>query len=218
MATKPNPPQIDNRGKEILPPKLIKERRIFILKEYFNGNIRRLLRKMSKQYNYQLVYSKGLKKLEPKLKTYLLSCNPWPINICKIYNIYTTLINKFDFTPNKATMELAKYIWLYFDDDIDEYMHNKYVKSIKIRGFNLNLTSREALREQKARGFVHINLFSDYKKKYAHVYSTIDEDYIYPLNLWHNIREKKHSEIMSYHGQYLVGVRGFTQVILPKVK
>lgn len=216
MAIKPKKPLIDNNGDEIITPKLIKERRIYILKEYFDGSIRRLLRKLYKPYMYELVYSKGLKKLPSDIREYLIQCNPWPINICKIYNIYKTLVNKLDMLETRFTMELAKYIWLYFGEDIEEYRTKKYPKTVNNRGFKQNHTAKEALREQKARGFIHINKFEDYKKRYAHVYSNVDRDYIYPMNFWHNIKNKKHSEIMSYHGQYLVGVSGFTSVILPK--
>lgn len=214
---KPKSPLKDINGNDIITPKLVKQRRIYIIKEYFNGNIRRLLRKMYKQYSYELVYSKGLKTLEPNIRKYLLSINPWPINICKIYNIYTTLVNKFEMDESKFTMELAKYIWLYFDDDIEDYKRKRYTRGVSKNGFKLRHTAKQALREQKARGFVHINKFGDYKRKYAHVYSTVDRDYIYPMNFWHNIRNKKHSEIMSYQGQYLVGVSSFTQVVVPKI-
>lgn len=205
----------DRYGVEIITSKVIKERRIFIINKYFNGNIRRLLRSFYKSYRKPLVYSKGLKKMDLELKEYLLSLNAWPRNISIIYNIYNILITKYNYKNNKLTIELAYYVFMYFEEDIEEYTKTRFSKGVLVNGHKNTLTPKEALREQKARGFIHINYFEDYKTTHAHVYSTVDPDYVWPQNFWHNNKHREPEEIMSYHGHYLVGVPGFTKVVVP---
>jgi len=78
------------------------------------------------------------------------------------------------------------------------------------------LSSKAALKEQKARGFIHVNDFDDYDKIASHVWSSVDEDYLWPANCAHGIigRDKGHKDI--YIMQHCVGVGGWTRCQIPK--
>lgn len=202
-------------------PKEKKERIKILKKEYLEGNFRRFLMKHYKRYWYETVYSVTLKKWKKEDKEgakavkWLLKECQWPSQVVKVANILYTLEKHFDWRVNVKNMRIAYAIWDYLDEDyIRPYMSKRYSKSIteKIRTLDyFNPTEKAAFREQKARGFIHINDYEDFQKDKHHVYSNIDKDYIYPMNLGMTNDDRKERYNNLYVTHALVGVRGWTR-------
>lgn len=194
-----------------------KRRRIKILKrEYLEGNWARFTRKHTKRYWYELVYSKTLPKWRrenPVAVNWLLENCKWPKHVVEVANIMYTLEKEFDWAITKKNMLIAYTIWDYLWEDLEKRMHKKYVKSIteKLRELShYKPTEDQAFKEQKARGFIHKSDFSNYRSKKHHVYSNVDNDYIYPMNFGMSYKDQVDKLLNVYIGHNLVGVRGYT--------
>lgn len=183
-------------------------------------NIKKFVRKHVSYYDYQLVYS----KLIPKIKKYKggnriirklkKDANYNCRHVSEIINITFTLHKFFDKPLNTQTILLAIDINRHHWDYIYDYMKEQREKG-KVIGKINKLTSRQALKEQKARGFIHVNDFEDYDRKAAHIYSNIDRDLLYPQNFSHGIFYHWRYPLSIYIGQYVYGVQGFTRTEIP---
>lgn len=198
-----------------------RKRRIKILKsEYLEGNYVRLIRKHYKNYYYELIYSRTLPKWREesseskKAVRYLLRICKWPKHVVEVANLLRTLEKHFGWSITKKNVLLAYTIWEYLGDDIEKRMTRKYAKSItdKIRDIKYYTpTKAQAIKEQLARGFVHVNDFEDYDSSKNHVYSNIKRDYLYPMNFGMTSDDSMEGLTNLYIGQYLTGVRGWTR-------
>lgn len=195
-----------------------KERRIKILKEdYLEGNYIRFVRKLTKRYYYQLVYSRTLprwRKENKKAVKKLLSLCVWPSHVVDVANILYTLEKHFGWAISEKNVLIAFTIWEYLDEDIYNRMHKKYVDNFKLKIRDVSYYTpkpRQAFKEQLARGFIHINDFDDFDKNKHHVYSNVKKDYIYPLNFGMTTIDRGEGLENVYIGQSLVGVRGWTR-------
>ena len=203
-------------------PKQIKKERRQFINEFLDGNLRRFLRKNYKNYRNQLVFSKDLKKWDKQGKSNLVKLlkkhYEWPKHICEVVNVVKTLTTYYGMELNKITIDRAVALIDLFEDDMYDYHRVKYKdKYSKGLPLNIKITPEEALREQKARGFIHINYFEDYDREFSHVYSTVNDDYVYPINFPHKFRHHNDKIPSDYIGQSIVGVEGFTRIDIPNV-
>ena len=207
------------------PPKTlkqIKKERKQMIEEYLDGNFGRFLRRNNEKYKYQLVYSKDLKNWRKdkrvNIVNYLTENYTWPSHICLVVNTMKTLVKYYDRSMGLGTMHLAIAIIDLFEEDMYDY---SFRKQSKLFGLDIPYkqlcSSEQALKEQKARGFIHINKFDDYDSGFSHVYSNVDKDYVYPLNLPH-VYSQYNSKIPSdYVALPLIGVSGYTIIVTPKL-
>lgn len=204
-----------------------KRRRRILLKEYLEGKFRRFLRKHSKRYWYELVYSRTIPKwrkdkVSREAVDNLLKKGLYPTQVRDIINIMYTLEEHFDWVVNKKNMEIAYHIWDYFDiDKIEPYMLRKYRDNLASRNRPMSYylcTPRQALREQKARGFIHINEFEDYDREFAHIFSTVDSNYVIPENFSYHSKQFHPDRMYIYIAHGVLGVRGYTKLVTPPLE
>lgn len=212
------------------PPKKLKQikaERIEIINDYFEGNLLRFLRKHHKQSTYQFVYSQIFKKWKEdkqnkKLVRVILKNYTWPKHVCDIVNVMITLNKYYSRELNINTLRLAIVILDLFETDIDKYSQGRRARLFKLDLYKVDNSDKQrklALKEQKARGFVHINEFEDWDPAYAHIFSIANRDYVYPLNFPFSDFNKDLKDLpYAYVAQALVGVNGFTRLEEPKNK
>ena len=209
----------------MLTEKEIKIKRKNIINRIFEGNLYRFLRRHRKQSNFQTVYLDYLRKWEKEpikrdivkqMKSKLI----WPENIVNIVNLMCTLKRHYEFEFDEECARVAWEIQTYFEDDIRKYREAKNLILYQKIGHQQTLTPEKALKEQKARGFIKADKFDDFDRKACHVQSTVDLDYIYPMNFYLNTYPKdldrKRGPYLIYIGQHLAGVRGYTRCRIPK--
>lgn len=207
------------------PPKTskqVKKERIEVINNLLDGNLLRFLRYTFKPLRYQLVYSVTLKRwVKRGLKKevdYLKNKYVYPKHLHEVVAVTEVLVSKYDKELCLHTIKVAEAIIDLFDNDIWEYNRKRYNKMRTTSNIPLRLVTKEqALKEQKARGFVHINDFEDFKRnKYnSHIYSNVDSSYIYPENFSFRFNTKHPERLYIYVAQSLIGVEGYTRVETP---
>ena len=193
--------------------KKAKRKAIKVLEELEVPKVR-FIRWAGSRQNFQLTYSvtfkrwRKNKKLRKLVKAFKRS-DYWPAQVNEICNIIWVLEKKCGMKIGQGIIGTAIDLWEGLQGDISDYYVRVYVKT---RKFKL-CTPRQALKEQKARGFIHINDFEDFDPEYSHVRSNVDRDYFYPLNLAHSASQYKDNPGSPgvYGGQSAIGVRGHTQ-------
>ena len=203
-------------------PKQVKQERRQIITEYLDGNLQRFLRRNYEFYRYQLVFSKDLKKWSKddrvKIVEYLKKEYIWPTHICEVVNTMKTLVKYYNRSFSLGTMHLAIAIIDLLDNDIWVYGRKRWNKRFKQGLSFVNFcTAEEAFKEQKARGFIHVNKFEDYEKTCSHVYSNVNVDYIYPINFPHMYSQYNSDIPSDYIALSIIGVQGFTRIEVPKL-
>lgn len=210
----------------MLMTKEIRRERKRVTKLYLEGNLHRFLRRHHRQAIYEGVYLDYVTKWEkqPILRVIVKQLKQkirWPLEICNIINIMRTLYMYYDYEYDEEGAKVAWEIYRNFEDDIEAYNKAKYNRWISINGFGKwpRLGAKKAFKEQKARGFIHVNDFEDYDRKCCHIFSNVNKDYIYPLNFYHftkkwDYNKRGHMEI--YIAQRLYGVQGWTRIVIPK--
>ena len=206
--------------------KQIKAERIKIIEDYLEGNLLRFLRKHYKNSVYQYVYSETFSKWKKEghkqvvriiLKNYV-----WPKHVCNIVNVMTTLNKYYGLPININTVKVAIVILDLFEMDIDKYGQQRRGRLFKMDMYqvdNSEKARKKALKEQKARGFVHINEFEDWDPYYAHIFSLVDMDYVYPMNFPFSHFNEEYKDLpYAYVAHTLVGVNGFTRLKEPQNK
>lgn len=206
-------------------PQQIKGERVKIIEDCLEGNLLRFLRRHYKQHNYQFVYSKFFKKLRNKGKTdiidYLHKHYEWPGHIIEVVNVMRTLNFYYEKPLSLNTLKMAIVIVDLFEMDIFKYNRKRWQKhcnlDLPFKGYSEQY-KKWAFKEQKARGFIHVNKFEDWDGYFAHAISNIDTDYIYPVNFPFSSYEiERNRNIPSaYIGHVLVGVQGFTRLEEPR--
>lgn len=200
-------------------PKQLRKERNQIVEEYLEGNIKRFFRRHYKQYNNELVYSKILKHWKKdkrvRILNKILKHTEWPKNVCEIVNLMVTLVKHYDCTYNNRCLNLAVAILDLWEDDMYQYHSKRYKEKVQKGLWRNKYTKEEAFKEQKARGFIHINYFEDYDKTYSHIYSNVDEDYVFPLNFPHVFGDFETGIPSDIVGHSLVGVSGWTKLQYP---
>ena len=180
---------------------------------------KKFIRRCCKRYVFQQTYSitfKAWKKNRAKkrIMLQLKRTKLWPAQINEVANIMWVLEKYYD-CPKKYIVDYAVKLWETYDDRIKDRFMEKYIKKGKL----MILPTKEALKEQKARGFIEINDFDDYLKKWDHIQSTINRDYYYPMNFPGTgeqiiqCRNKKREIPMGYSALSCIGVRGHTSVV-----
>jgi hypothetical protein len=186
---------------------------------YMEGNLRRFLRKHKQQWFFIQTYSRTLRKVkQSNTRSYraIMAENMTPNKTRNVLNIFITLDKHFSIGFNiKAFEEL---LWVYDDleDILMDYMFKLNSKRYANRSKNFKkfwLNSKQAIREQKARGFIDINDFDNYNPKACHLYSTVDPDLIYPYNIENWGGGKGITSPHIFASQY--GVEGHTRVNIP---
>lgn len=204
-------------------PKQVKQERKQIISEYLDGNLQRFLRRNYEFYRYQLVYSKDLKRWSKDdrlpIVEYLRKEYKWPKHLCEVVNTMKTLVKYYDRKYTIGTMHLAIAIIDLLDDDIWAYGNKRWNKRFQQGISHVPLcTPEEAFKEQKARGFIHVNLFEDYNKDYSQVFSNVNRDYVYPMNFPHKYSDYKSGIPTDYIAHSIIGVEGWTRIQIPKIK
>lgn len=207
--------------------KEIKGERVKVINKYMDGNLLRFLRKHYKDYQYELIYSvyiKRWKKKEPKLYNLLYQVLKdrnglvWPKHVKNVVNIMRTFNTHYGMKMNIHTCKVALMVDDLFDIDIYKY-HSEHKQRLLVKDvYTLkNLTREEALKEQKAQGFINSIDFEDYDPKFAHLVSNIDNKLVYPYNFSHDILYKTGTKNIIYQiGMELAGVPGFTRIRIPQ--
>lgn len=181
-------------------------------------NKARFIRQCAKRNRFQLTYSVIFKewkldKEKNKYRLQLIRSGLFPAQINDVVNIMYVLIKK-----NKKThpmiVAMAIELWDKYQAEIDDYVSKRYPFNSGIKP----LSPKKAFREQKARGFVKLNDFDDYNRRYDHIQSTINTNYYYPMNFPYKpeqlMRDRKLGDnvIIAYAGISAIGVRGYTRV------
>lgn len=209
----------------------IKYNREDFIEDYFDGNLVRFLRKHRKQYNYQLNYYRTFRKWKKKKKTnkarrrIIKFCEGLPGEVNKVTNILLTMNKDYDWDIDENNAIIACEIYITFANDIKEY--NFVRNSKRIRPFKLSCTRKQAIKEQKARGFVKRKHFPDYNPNFSHVISIADRNYIYPYNILSlpikkqvllEAQKENDKNILFrtiYRGLSSIGVEGYTAIVRP---
>lgn len=205
----------------------LKNERVQVINKYLDGNLLRFLRRHYKQYHYKMVFSKYIKpwrKNNPDLVRLIETCLKdrnglvWPKHVSDVVNIMRTLEKHYGYEINLKSCKIALMIDDLFEVDICEYHREHVQKSLLNDAFQLrNITRDQALKEQKAMGFVKAINFEDHDWRFAHLQSNIDNRYIYPYNFVHDLIYNVGSKNIIYQiGMSLAGVPGFTRINIPK--
>lgn len=210
----------------MLMTKEIRKKRKEVTKLYLEGNLQRFLRRHHKQSIFEGIYTDYIQKWEkkPVLRVIVKQMKRqlrWPIEICNVVNIMRTLYMYYDYEYDEQGALAAWEIYKVFEDDIEAYRKAKYHRWITINGYSSypKLSAKKAFKEQKARGFIHVDKFDDYDRKCCHIFSNVNPDYIYPMNFYHftkkwDYAKRGHMEIYIAHR--LFGVQGWTRIVIPK--
>lgn len=213
------------------PPKTkrqIKTERVTVIEKYLEDNLLRFLRRHYKQSTFELVYSKYIKKwrknnpdLVKLLEKVLKDKNGivWPRHMVEVVNIMRTLHKYYGYKlESTKTAVIALMIDDLFEHDI--YMYGREHRQTLINNdlFDPKLVTREqALKEHKARGFIKANDFDDHDWRFAHVMSNLDRELMYPYNFNHaKTYGLEVSNVYIEIGLPLVGVQGYTRMVIPK--
>lgn len=190
---------------------------------YMEGNIRRFLRLHKKDYFFQRTYSKTLIKMKesnPKVYQKVMDKKLYPQDLRRALNVFITLDKHFaiGFTM-KAFGE-----YLEIEEELTEVI-GKYMNKVSIIRYKNPslyknpLTASQALKEQKARGFIHINDFEDFDPRTAHIISIVNDNYYYPINIakYSKINKGDNYMVVSpYILSALIAVEGYTRINIPK--
>lgn len=207
--------------------KEIKMERVEVINQYFDGNLLRFLRRHNKQYVYQRVYTRYIKpwrKDKPELVELLHAVLKdrnglvWPKHVKDVVNIMRTLELHYGFKLNKKCCKVALMIDDLFEVDIYDY-HREHKQTLLVQDKFIvkNLTREQALKEQKAMGFIKSIKYEDHDWRFAHLQSNIDPRLIYPYNFVHDLIYNVGSKNIIYQvGMSLAGVQGFTRINIPK--
>lgn len=191
---------------------------------YMEGNLQRFLRKHQKQHHFCLTYSitlKHVRKSNKKAYKFLKSEIEYPKHMSDCLNVFITLDKHFGigcFIKNIKD-------YLVIEEELTEIIR-VYMGKVRTRKMVLKLwhiddeipSREEAIKEQKARGFMHVNDFEDYKGNYAHILSTATKNLYYPVNIRTCSQQREYVDqptISPYIIQSLVGVPGWTRIIIP---
>ncbi|MAO08062.1 MAG: hypothetical protein CL596_05045 [Alteromonas sp.] len=196
-----------------------------VIEDIFEGNLNRFMRKYYRVSERNLMtFSKVVPKLQKERSSkrairWLYKKCRWPRHRQEIINILLTLDKYYDVEFSRPNMEVAFEIWELFSDyEFSTFFNKAYGKTLDKKGFAgiKRLNSKQALKEQKAIGYVKIKKFEELDKNFAHVYSNIKENFIYPFNFYHGLYKgpKKHEQVQIYIGHRLCnGFRsGFSRV------
>lgn len=200
---------------------------------YFGGNFRRFLRKHREQYYYQLTYCRTFRKwkkdrVKNKARRRIIKlCNKLPGEVNDVANILLTLEKHYDWEVNKDNASIAFDIHIMLGKNISDYNMEKCSRSNRDIKFKIPHSPRQAIREQKARGFIEKHEFEEYDDRFAHVLSIADRSLIYPCNILTiplEMKLKNDSERTEgkniifntmYKGLRSIGVQGHTRVENP---
>ena len=161
-------------------------------------------------------------KENKKLYKHILSAGLYPKDLEDIMNIVITLTKHFEVELNKRTFNDVLEVSYGLVDTIEDYMKpiTNYRVKHNPRAFKKYwLTKEQAFKEQKARGFIHINNFEDYDHQAVHLVSNANTDYYYPLNILTSTQQRE-GAYSRYINPYivcrLIAVEGWTRILLPK--
>ena len=188
-----------------------------IVKDIFAGKLKRFLKNHEKQYWYEKTYSRLIPRLmkNPKSKRgveWLLKQDLMPNRNRDILNVAVTLEKYYNTPISRLNLFKAYVILVEAEEDIEQHMKDIWVETCysDLR----QMRPRQAIKEQKARGFVMLDDFEEYDSSLAHVKSSINPKLIWPENFRHGIGKKELKEIYSVF--HKIGVAGFTSCSLPK--
>ena len=191
---------------------------------YMEGNMRRFLRKHKNQYFFELTYSHTLKKIKAsnkKVYKELMRYDIYPNRLRDYLNIFITLDKHFAIGFNMRAFKELLEIEEEMIDIIQPYMQNLYNRRWALksdRGKTGWLQPKEALKEQKARGFIHINDFENFDNKAAHIISNVDNAYYYPINIHSRQKGKTDTITCAHVFGSLHSVPGHTRIKMPMLE
>ena len=193
-----------------------------VIHKYLNGDLKRFLKRVERFMGNELIYSITLNKYdeeEPGLKKQILKKlrQYYPGEICQIINIHRVMVKHYNFCFDMEDIMICERISGVMDIEISQLK----LKSSKYR--KTRHTKKQAIRELKARGFININDFEDYDKRFSHIVTNQQlfergshRKLIYPENFIVGvIKDVKWWEIPN---AYIVraGVSGYTKVSTPQ--
>lgn len=193
-----------------------------VIDKHLDGNLQRFLRKHYKQSRYERVCSKTivnwLKDKEAKKAVgWIIDNTRYPKHLVDVVNIARTLEMYYGKEINKKTIKIAYNIWDLLEIPyIYPYCIKRYSRGIAKNGFRDRqlLPKGLAFREQKARGFIHVNDFEEYDRKGAHIFSNVNRNYIWPENFKSSVANKQFNTNI-YIAHTLIGVQGWTSIVTP---
>jgi hypothetical protein len=209
-----------------------------VIKKYLNSDLDRFLKRVYAFSRYELIYSQVLPsyiKENKDLKNELpiIFKGEYPGQVAQVINVHRVMVKYYGFAIDAEDIKLCLRITQVLSSTIDKYNSQRYHYRIK----NLYLTPhqcrpKQALKELIARGFIHINDFTGYDKRMAHIVSNnnVPLPYgklYYPMNLTWDVWSKakainKQSRWWDFKDAYLthgvIGVSGYTRVNIPQIK
>lgn len=182
-------------------------------------NKKTLVRKSFKiVYHNHLTYSRVFKRwrkdnFQRKLVSWFKRQPLYPSEVNRIVNMMSVLYKKYDLGIEDDLLTKAIFLTFYLEDDLSEM----YKKMVLSKGYRepkcFKGKSIKALRELKARGFIHIEDYSSFDPDYNYVvFNQGEREYYYPVKC--ASMPEHHSEgCPDVHIlQSLVGVPGYTAV------
>lgn len=172
------------------------------------------LNKLYERHQYELVYSRTFRHWPTQLVKLMLSSIKYPRTMVKVTNIIYTLRKYYGYTLNKKLVIRAMKIYDKYEDQLDSYEFSRRSIEHKEGRYKLKMiTPKQALLEQKKRGFIHINDFIDFDRTANHLISLANKNYYYPINFYNGTRVYEHNQRMSiYIAGSLFSVSGYTRI------
>jgi hypothetical protein len=173
----------------------------------------RYIRWAAHRRHYQLTYSKTFKrwkknKYTKPLVRALKNSSLEPAQVNHVCNTLWVLEKKTSMDLGQTMLDLALLLYHTYDGEVGDYYSRVILRH---KGFK-QCTPDQALKEQKARGFIHINDFEEFDITWSHVRSIVNYDYYYPRNfaMGGDQYQSDPGNPGAYGGLVLVGVSGYT--------
>jgi len=195
-----------------------------VVEDIFDGDLTKFLKRYYRvsRGKITLIHSELIprwKKDKDKRKVirWLSKNVDWPSHQAEVIHLLRTLEKYYDAEINKDNVILAHEVWELFGSEITEHFRKTWVRVINRRGFEKVkvFSKKEALKEQLALGYIHVNDFEDFDRKAAHVFSTAKRDYVYPENFSYGGDRTGEYVTHIYIAFPLVGVSGFSRLSIP---
>lgn len=206
-----------------------------VIKKYLQGDLERFLKRVYRYSKHELIFSVTLNEYEkevPGIRKQILRIfrKEYPGNIAQIINVHRVMVKYYDFVIDLEDIALCHRIDHVLFTDIHAYR----VKQTNYRVNKLMLNSHSikagaALKELKARGFIHVNDFEDFDRNMAHISTNANipdkgKKLYYPMNFTWDAKSKANvinkgknwwdfTDVYLIHG--VIGVSGFTRVSTP---
>lgn len=189
-----------------------------LIDQLLDGKLNKFLKHHRSQYRFEMVYSRTFPEWQEEHNSrravkWLKRTARWPKHIVEVVNIAITLNKKYGLEITRPNVELCYKLWDHIShEEMYDYMKLDWHKRVKAGKLGI-VPAKKAFKEQKARGYIHVNDWEDFDRICSHSYSNVDRDYIYPENFTHGAKTRGRGDISIHIGNSLVGVSGHTRSV-----